>query len=147
MATRRIGQTKSEFIRRYPYLSPAELAATGKKAGIELSVGFVSAVRSRDRMRPRLAGPSKSAFIRRYPYLPPAELVAAGKQAGIEFSLAFVSAIRSRDRAGEKPKTSTRSTRSADVKALERMAIELGIPTVRKALDDLERRLAALLGC
>jgi hypothetical protein len=42
------GPNKSAFIRQHPDLTPAQLVAKGREAGIEFSSAFVSVIRSKE---------------------------------------------------------------------------------------------------
>ena len=44
-------KNKSAFVRRYPNLSPKEVAAKGKEQGVKLTAGYVSTIRSKDKAK------------------------------------------------------------------------------------------------
>lgn len=44
-------KSKSEFVRRYPKLTPRELVTKGEEQGIKLTAGYVSTIRSKDKAK------------------------------------------------------------------------------------------------
>lgn len=174
MASEKNGRpNKSAFIRQHPDASAAEVVEKGKAAGLAFSPAFVHAIRSKMRAgkkpkakrgrkprstsgrQPRAAGkPSASDFVRSMPVTMKAkEIVTAAKARGIKLSANLVYMVRSVDKKkrgggarrkpGPKPRSVAAST--GDLSSFKKMALDLGIATARRALDELERGLAELL--
>lgn len=127
-----------------------------------------TATTSRGRRPPKHA-PTKSDFIRANRDLTAREVVAKAKAARITLTKRFVykvrtyanaaggppgkhgrpqagGARRSRASAKARPKATAAPKATGSDAAFRRLALDLGLPQARALLDDLERRLAALLG-
>lgn len=160
---RRGGPNKSAFIRQYPDAPAADVVAKGKAAGLSFSPAFVYAIRSKSRKGGATkAGPGRPAaaaggamtasdFVRSLPATMKAkDVVLAGKAKGIKVSPNLVYMVRSAARKGGGRKSARGAgapvRAQGDVAVFKRLALSLGVSTARRALDDLERGLAALLG-
>lgn len=137
-------------------------AAAGMKIGTSLIYGVKgrmgragAARRGRPGQKPKDGKMTASDFIRSQPReMSAKDVVEAAVKAGIKnFGTPLVYIVRSKMKtsgpkvAGRGRRTSgTTQARSADVSAFKRMALEMGITNARRALDELERGLAALLG-
>lgn len=162
------GPNKSDFIRQHPKLSARDVVAKAKESGISISSTLVYNVRGR--AKPRAAarlgrraksstGATASDFVRSMPVTTPAkDVIAAAKAKGIRMSANLVYMVRATDRkrGGAAPtrgrqrkaraQLATRGRNGATVVEFKKMAFALGIDNARRALDELERALAALFG-
>lgn len=100
-------------------------------------------------------GATASDFVRTMPATMKAkEIVAAGKAKGIRLSPNLVYMVRSTDKKngrtaqkrGPGRRRATTVASAGDIATFKKMAFALGISTARRALDEFERGLAALLG-
>jgi hypothetical protein len=164
------GPNKSEFIRQNPNLSAAEVVATAKEQGIDISAAFVHTVRSRSgavaaqrgrrRQSASAGGANASAFIRDQLAngKSTADIISEGKKAGLNFSRSLVYAVKAASapkRAGKARTVATSAARPAKSAAaasdtdnevlFRKLAFEMGLVRARALLDDLERRLVKLL--
>jgi hypothetical protein len=158
---------KSAFIRGLPAEMPAaEVVEKAKAANLKLTPAFVYAIRSKARTKgapkrrggkpgrkPASGGQSASDFVRSQPAnLKATEVVAAGAKQGIKFSTNLVYAVRSSGGKAAGPKGRRGGGRKAAATAaggsettLRKLALDLGIGRAREILDDLEKRLSALI--
>lgn len=92
---------------------------------------------------------TKTSFILARPTLSPAEVVTAAKEAGLSVSPNYVSAIRSKNRATAKPAAASglRAARFGDAAVAEftELVITLGTSRAKELVDEVSRKLAALL--
>jgi hypothetical protein len=171
--TKGSGPTKSDFIRQHPSRSVAEVVAKAREAGMSVSSVLVYKVRGRTNPKPAKGTPgpkpngkrgpkpkngmTASDFVRSMPVTMKAkEVLAAAKAKGIKLSRNLVYMVRSTEKKkaggsssangkpGRKPRAAAVPTR--DLSTFKKLALDLGISTARRALDELERGLAALLG-
>lgn len=159
------GPSKSGFIRELlaKNMSPAEIVAKGKEAGLTISPVLVYKVRGREGLtkqsgngarpgrKPSTGAMSASDFVRSMPESArAADVVAAGAQKGLKFTANLVYAVRAAAKKGGAPLSrAARGSRSEPLTGAEaafrKLAFDLGIGRARALLDDLESRLGRLI--
>jgi len=159
------GPSKSGFIRELlaKNMSPAEIVAKGKEAGLTISPVLVYKVRGREGLtkqsgtgarpgrKPATGSISASDFVRSMPASARAgDVVTAGAAKGLKFTANLVYAVRAAAKKGGGPVA--RASRGArpvaatgSEAAFRKLAFELGIGRARSLLEELEARLGQLI--
>jgi hypothetical protein len=159
------GPSKSGFIRELlaKNMSPAEIVAKGKEAGLTISPVLVYKVRGREGLtkgsaslasrpgrKPSTGKISASDFVRSMPESTrAADVVAAGAGKGIKFTANLVYAVRAASKKDGTARSGSRRISSGPVSGSEstfrKLAFDLGIARARTLLDELEARLGQLI--
>jgi hypothetical protein len=159
------GPSKSGFIRDLlaKNMSPAEIVAQGKEAGLTISPVLVYKVRGREGLtkqsgtgarpgrKPSTGSMSSSDFVRSMPESARAgDVVSAGAAKGLKFTANLVYAVRAAAKkggapVGRAPRGGRPIAATGSEAAFRKLAFELGIGRARTLLNELESRLGQLI--
>jgi hypothetical protein len=172
MAAKKISKkrSKSDFIRSQPSsMSPTDVVAAAKAAGITMSRNLVYMVRARKGgatkapskpQKPATTGESKADFVRARSHLSPKEIVEDATDQGMKLDATYVYNVRGYDKtmakkqrqpakaAAPSASEANRSSRSASAveDLLRAVAAELGLGRAIQILQAERARVHAVIG-
>jgi len=156
--------SKSEFIRSQPTtLSPAEVVAKAKAAGLKFDTDYVYKARRTAKAvaptkptlpAPKSAAPSKTPartkskadVVRAYPNLSPKEIVEKAKAAGVKFDVRYVYRVRAMDKTARKAKRAAVKTTTSTPTHANGVQPSAALSAASSSTEDLLRAVAAELG-